>query len=113
MESILEAHGQAFDQGLISCQRLIDVVVPPFLKLARHASLAPVPGSNAAARKCWHVKNSLFHSWSHGGLQRLLAVAMGRSSDGSPIAAQLLRPQKRAEFVKTLLKNHFAEVRSR
>lgn len=34
----LPAHAQAFDCGLISCARLVEVLVPPFLQLARKAS---------------------------------------------------------------------------
>lgn len=46
---LLNDHAMAFDQGTIPCQRLIEFVLPPFLKLARKACQDMEPRDAAEA----------------------------------------------------------------
>lgn len=99
----LEAHASAFDTGIISCQRLVEVLVPPFLKLGRNANLVgqrlgqllriSTPGSSH--------KQHIFVEWR-------LSLTKVLSTICNP---PLLRPRKRAELVKALMEAKFPEVR--
>lgn len=99
----LEAHASAFDTGIISCQRLVEVLAPPFLKLGQNANLVghrlsqslriSTPGSSD--------KRHIFVEWR-------LSLTNILSTNCNP---PLLRPRKRAELVKALVKAKFPEVR--
>lgn len=98
------AQGLAFDHGLIPCQRLVEIYMAPFLKLAR---------------KAFQLQGT-----SYGGLLEEYAsccsvtaatVIYGdlvQDSRGVQKIQQVLQPHKRSELVEALLKANAAEVRS-
>lgn len=101
----LEPHASAFDTGIISCRRLVEVLVPPFLKLGQNAILV---GQRLGQRLCQSesvqrggTQNHIFVDWTV-----LLTKILSTVCD-----PPLLRPRKRAELVKALIEARFPEVR--
>lgn len=101
----LTAHHGAFDKGVIPCERLVEVLVPPFLKLVRAVSYEP----SAADRYLHDTCSNLLHEWNKGISNAL--VGSFRDSPGGRQYSQNLSPRKRAEFVKALMAAKFPEVR--
>lgn len=109
MTAVLKNHAEAFDRGLIPCQRLIDVALPPFLKLARKASQEPTsetPADAASAR----LRDSMLIGLG-GALELILGEACPPKDARSMVVPCLLSLRKRAELIKALLMNKFPEVR--
>lgn len=105
--SFLELHATAFNQGKISCSRLVEVALPPFLKLARKASQETYLQTSIDGS--FFLKRDLvFIGWG-GALGAIVDVIPFKDSRGTVIQP-LLCLRKRAEFVKALLKSRFPEV---
>lgn len=104
----LPAHGDAFERGLISCERLFEVLVPPFLKLLNKVSAKEDPPADSLVLKAC---NNLFTIW-HKALAYTLAGDYDQDSSGDWKYVQILGPRKRAQFVRTLMAAKFPEVRT-
>lgn len=99
---LLEVFGRSFDLGTISCERLVEVLMPPFLKLGRR--LIQVPSEN--------MTKLLFMGWS-SCLGSLLGGHHEHDSKSRKKGQPVLQPRKRAQLVKALMKAKFPEVRSK
>lgn len=102
VEPELLAQGKSFDQGIISSQRLLEVVVGSFMKLARKAVL--LQGTCAKG-----YLDSFVLSWGAA----VCAVFTGqliKDSNGTFRFFPVRRPLKRAELVKALVKTKLLEV---
>lgn len=105
--SSLRDHAIAFEKGSISCQRMLEVSLAPFIKLARKISQEPGP----EIFKSMRVVDKLYTGFS-SAITGLLAVDVVQDSQGVVLPVNLLSLRKRAELVKALLKGKIAEVRS-
>lgn len=105
--SLLLDHVKAFDQGFIPCQRLFEVVVPLFLKLARKVNQDQNP-ENSADAHVQRITGSLF-SGLGAGLTDILKPFLCKDSHGMGLP-HWIGLKKRAEFVKALMKSKFPEV---
>lgn len=101
---LLSGHAQAFDQGSISCQRLLETTFRPFIKISRQLSRAAIPRN-------MNTKGVADSLWSGMGaaLADILAVEVIEDSKGV-VLQSLLSLRKRAEFVRALVKSQFPEV---
>lgn len=99
----ISAHGIAFDQGLVPCQRLVEILMVPFLKLGQKA--IQLQGTSAEGLLDDLASCCFTHS---------VAVISGdlvRDSQGVRKFRPVLQPKKRSELVKALLKAAVVEVR--
>lgn len=101
----LLAQAKAFDQGLFSCQRLLDVAVAPFFKLGRKA----VQLQGTESQGCLDA----FASRWGTAVVRIFSGDQATDSEGILRVFPVLRPLKRAELVKALSKTQLIEVRFR
>lgn len=100
----LLTHGVAFNRGIISCHRLLEVVVDPLLSLARKTSIRPARGSTPEIR---HLRDRVFVIWSRA----LQYVIGGCVVTGNLMARKpLLSPEKRMDLVMELKVTGFFEV---
>lgn len=101
----LPAHGEAFDWGLITCSRLLEVLVHPFLKLARKVNQEQQAQEDSAGDS-QTIPVRFLRLWT-ALLHNLLAGKLAQEGKIQP----LLRPKKRQELIKALLADKFPEVR--
>lgn len=92
----------AFDMGLITCQQLLETLVPPFIKLGRKA--IQLQGTSAQGHldviaKCWCNQ-----------VTAVLAGDIVKDSHGVACFKIVVRPEKRLEVVKAMLKSDLVEV---
>lgn len=97
----LEAYSKAFNQGIISVGRLMEVVVFPFLKLAK--AMNQETRSPAASKSTLEVTKTLDDSWRP--INRDIVDFRGTES-GPP----LLQPAKRTELVGAMFDANIPEV---
>lgn len=98
----LKARLIAFDKGLISCQQLLDVLVAPFVKLGHKA--LELQGTSQKGVLDGHTV-----CW----FEPIAAALQGfpvQDSEGVGSFKIAVRPQKRLELVKALLKSQLLEV---
>lgn len=88
--------GIAFDRGLTAWQNLVETLAQPFLQLARKISQEAVV--EAAPARMTRFRNNMFLIWAQSVTQMVAS------------ANQILRPKKRAAFVKALIEANFVEV---
>lgn len=110
MIEYLPAHGVAFDRGLISCERLMEVLVRPFLKLThKYSREEPSPMLGEHRGQNMGTTERFFLGWS-----MVLGHLLGEGRQGSQheIRPELrtLRTKKRQDLVKALLAAKFPEV---
>lgn len=107
--SLLTRNCKAFDEGQISCLRLLDVIAFPFLKLAHQTcQLDKLAASLQAADVL--VLFSLTRclgSW----LTAFLCVDDKTDSNGMVVRPIMMQPKQRSVFVKALAKRNFCEVK--
>lgn len=102
VELELLAHGKAFDQGLITSQRLLDVAVAPFFKLGLKA--IQLQGSSLEG-----ILDDLAMAWA--GLScTVLSGEVVAKEQGAYRFYRVLQPSKRDELVKAFVKAKLAEV---
>lgn len=98
---LLCAYAASFDRGLISCQRLVDVSFVPYLKLA---------SANASRALGQGTRDRLLVGW-FTDLGHILNLATFCDNGGGIVRdVRLLRPQKRVQLVKALLRAKVPEV---
>lgn len=110
ISSLLTHNAIAFNKGLIPCERLVEVAVPPFLKLARKASQES-DSQMPDAFKFKRLRDHLFIGLGMS-LNVMLEVLPGSSKGSQGTAPPLLCLRKRADFIKALVKHKFPEVGS-
>lgn len=88
--SCLDQHGPAFDKGLISLPRVLDVIFKPFIAIAATKVREEAEG----------LKDLVLSVWFNGVVGIL----------GSPISAPSVRAGKRAEIVQGMLDANIPEV---
>lgn len=98
----LRAHTLAFDKGFISCQRVLEVLVEPFIKLGKKAIEAEGTGSA-------DLLDTPINSWFHGITAALIGDVV-QESYGVGRVDLVLRHDKRLELVNALLKSKLVEV---
>lgn len=103
---VMPAHGEAFQRGLISCERLVEVLVPPFLKLAGKANLEQQSREQPADGQPTGTADKYMFRWS----AELHEIVSGNTSQGIFQIQQVLSPKKRKELVKAVLAAKFPEV---
>lgn len=102
---VLPALGKAFDRGLISCARLVEVLAPPYLKLA-----CSMRRDRQHESQALDALSEMFINWK-AALVEALAGEMKKDSQGEWCTKLILQPQKREELLKALVANRFPEVR--
>lgn len=105
VEQELLAHGKAFDQGLLPCQQLLEVVVVPFFQLGRKVV--------ELQSTIWQ---GVLDAFARGWGRITVAIISGEKtedSQGKVRSFPVLRLLKRAELVKELVKSKLVEVRFR
>lgn len=103
MAEVLPAHGEAFDRGLFSSARLVEVLVPPFLKLARKTSRAHPTGDPSPP------VDAFFHGWTIT-LTDFLQGKIWVGNSQTSYRRRAMRPKKRQELVKALEAARLPEV---
>lgn len=106
---VLPAHGEAFERGLISCARLVEVMAPQYLKIAYKVNQRGPIQEHTAYFQSMGRADKLFCYWSKV-LTFFLAGEFGRGQAEGRYR-QVLSPRKRQEFVKALVSAKFPEVR--
>lgn len=96
------AHGMAFDQGLIPCQRLVEIFLTPFLKLARKA--IQLQGTSAQGLLDEYIACCFEYA------AKIITGDLVLDRQGVGKFQPVLQPHKRTELVKGLLKAKFPEV---
>lgn len=101
------ALGRAFDMELLSCQRMVDIITQPFLKLVR-AQIAAA-ASRTPSNPAWlEVITLMEHSWT----ELLMYTLSGATFlDNKGVVQPVMRPKKRNELLDGLLEAKFPEVR--
>lgn len=100
----LSAHGAAFDRGFISCSRMVEVLVPPFLKLLKKFSQGQM-SCKSQEETC----DKLLNRW-HGELANSLTGVFKRGNQGAWELTRVMQPKKRKELVKALVAARLPEV---
>lgn len=103
VEQELLIQGRAFDLGFIPCQRLVDILVPPFLKLGHKANDLQVGGVQS-------VLDGIANTWGRSAIQVISGKFCHREDGIEVQSALVLRPQKRADLVRALLRSGKVEV---
>lgn len=117
LKRCLSAHARAFDAGSVSLNRLIDVLVLPFLQLAEMVNLYP-PSSQemqpgAVADTILDLRSArldMMIDW--GQLLREGAYAAITKDDGMPRFVLQMSNSRRADFVKGMFKAGIFKVRT-
>lgn len=114
IQHLLPLHGMAFEKDIISCARLVQVLAPPFLKLARNAC-NETPASSYQMMRVLNSDNTfcmdLLMAWKMALAETLLGLCCdGKQSQVGHPVEMALNPRKRAEFVKALIDTKFPEV---
>lgn len=109
----LPLHGRAFDRGFITLQRLMEVLITPFAKLAARVSQMQNPemiNSKTPEGGAHLLREALFGNWS----KSILKVIEGHNAEGAQglpnRTIPLIRPEKRTELIKAMLKAQFHQV---
>lgn len=101
------ALGRAFDLELISCQRMVDILIPPFIKLAQ--TLVSASRQEMPKDHFWFtLLSNLVEYWSNLVIWTLTNL---QYSDKEEAAQPVIRPKKRDELLNALLEAKFPEVR--
>lgn len=98
----LWAYGKVFDLGLIPCKKVLDILLPPFLKLARKA--IQVKGTRAEK-----VLEAFALDWCKAATTVISGVFV-KDSLGVFRLHPVMRVQKRSELIKALLRANLMEV---
>lgn len=101
----LPLHGRAFDLGYINVERLLTVLVAPFLKLTGKAS-QPEEATEGDSRLCQVFIIALHGIWS----QAVRTVLTGEVVEDRCVP--VMRSEKRTEMVNHMFETKFPEVRS-
>lgn len=97
------AYGKAYDRGIISCQKLLDVLVAPFVKLGRKA--INLCGTSNEGALDW-----LTHYWGAIAISVLTGIPIEVNVEEARVLAPVMVPQKRSELVKEMVKAKLEEV---
>lgn len=98
----LRAHGFAFDRGLISSAKMVEVLMTPFLKLAQKANREPYISND------FRCIDKLLIYWKKTLSKALLGE--GSIVGNTYTHHAQMRPKKHAELVKALVAAKFPEV---
>lgn len=111
MAEVMPVHGEAFEQGLIPCARLIEVLAPPFLKLARKVSQEQSTQEQPTSSS-QPLGNAviLLGSWTRA-LSKIMLEDLDSVVNAGERIPQVLCPTKRQELIKALVAAKFPEVR--
>lgn len=98
----LRVYLKAFDKGLVPCQQLMEILVPPFVKLGRKA--IALQGSNEEG-----ILDAYTTIWCRE-ITTALAGDIVRDSQGVGSFLIVVRPEKRLELVRAILNAELLEV---
>lgn len=101
------ALGRAFDMEVISCQRMVDISIPPYLKLA-HAQIDTARGRSYPSQYWLKLLVFLSHFWSTLVI-KILSTQL--YLDSQRMVQPVIRPKRRAELLTAFLEAKFPEVR--
>lgn len=104
------ALGRAYDLELISYQRVVDILFPPYIKLAHAfvtASRHEMPEGHFWFTKLWDMCQQWFNlvDWTLSG------QAYADNLDKEDVLKPVIGPKRRAELVYAILETTFLEVR--
>lgn len=96
---------RAFNRGLVPCQRLLDVLVLPYLKLAKHINqLSKEDDEMHRSRQM--LSAALYDNWARS----LICFVGSQANPMIPTQGHVLHPAKFRELLAEMLKAQIPEV---
>lgn len=117
LSETLELYPPMFNRGEIACGKMMEILVCPFLKLAKSINYIP---TTVPRRRCSSsiMNRILFVQCATIMWFKCLAEALGSILPSNPSpdprlgsTAEMLRPEKRAELIQAMLEAEIPQVR--
>lgn len=100
---VVSLHGAAYSGNIISLERLVEVVVTPFVQL-----LQLKPGGAQPYQE--YMRELLFAVW-HDAIRKLISGNFSKGPDGTlSLGTPYMSPEKRSDLIKAMEAAHLFQV---